>query len=389
MRTPLEPGRALQQAREQMDALFRLVRPASFYERPIGERHRMIFYMGHADAFDWNLIGRYALDVPAFHEEFDRLFAFGIDPPPGELPSDQPGDWPARPEVERYQQRTRETIDRLLGDVPEQLLRVAIEHRLMHAETFAYILHQLEYGKKKAATEQQLPESRPADPRGRPEFLPIPAGLAQLGLPCNGAFGWDNEYQAHTVEVPAFWVAQHKVTNGEYLDFVKEGADPPFFWADRGAGWVFRGMFSDYPLPLDAPVYVTHDQAAAYARWRGMRLPSEAEYHRAACNAPQSSNLNFRYWDPISVAADDDGTRRPMQLAGNGWEWTSTLFAPFPGFTPFPFYRNYSEPFFDGAHYVLKGASPRTAECFLRPSFRNWFRPSYPYVYATFRMVRS
>ena len=94
MRTQLESGRALQQAREQMDALFRLVRPAAFYDRPIGERHRMIFYLGHVDAFDWNLIARYALDVPAFHPEFDRLFAFGIDPPPGELPSDQPSDWP-------------------------------------------------------------------------------------------------------------------------------------------------------------------------------------------------------------------------------------------------------------------------------------------------------
>jgi formylglycine-generating enzyme required for sulfatase activity len=208
-------------------------------------------------------------------------------------------------------------------------------------------------------------------------------------MPCNGAFGWDNEYQAHAVDVPAFSVGQHKVTNGEYLDFVKEGADPPFFWTDRGAGWLFRGMFSEYPLPLDAPVYVTQEQATAYARWRGMRLPTEAEYHRAAHDAPPSANLNFRNWDPVSVTADDDGTRRPMQLAGNGWEWTSTLFAPFPGFTPFPFYRNYSEPFFDGAHYVLKGASPRTAECFLRPSFRNWFRPSYPYVYATFRMVKS
>ena len=76
-------------------------------------------------------------------------------------------------------------------------------------------------------------------------------------------------------------------------------------------------------------------------------------------------------------------------MAGNGWEWTSTPFAPFPGFAPFPFYQNYSEPFFDGRHYVLKGASPRTAACFLRPSFRNWFRPSYPYVYATFRMVKA
>ena len=79
----------------------------------------------------------------------------------------------------------------------------------------------------------------------------------------------------------------------------------------------------------------------------------------------------------------------PQQMVGNGWEWTSSVFAPFPGFEPMPFYTNYSEPFFDGAHYVLKGGSPRTAACMLRPSFRNWFRPAYPYVYATFRLVAS
>ena len=80
--------------------------------------------------------------------------------------------------------------------------------------------------------------------------------------------------------------------------------------------------------------------------------------------------------------------------AFNRWSATAgsgppRVFAPFPGFEPFPFYRNYSEPFFDGQHYVLKGASPRTAACFLRSSFRNWFRPSYPYIYATFRLVES
>lgn len=388
MRTQLETGRALHEAREQTDALFRLVHPDALYERPIGERHRIIFYLGHVDAFDWNLIARYALDVPAFHPEFDRLFAFGIDPPPGELPNDQPADWPDLLQVERYQQRTREIIDRLVEKVPEQLLHVAIEHRLMHAETFTYILHQLDYGKKLAPPDVPC-ESSVALPKRRTEFLPIPAGPAQLGLAPGSAFGWDNEFQAQTVEVPAFSVGQYKVTNGEYLDFVRQGADPPFFWARRGACWMFHGMFSEYPLPLDAPVYVTHSQAADYARWRGVRLPSEAEYHRAAGPAPRSSNLNFRFWDPVPVTADDDGTARPMQLVGNGWEWTSTVFAPFPGFEPFPFYRNYSAPFFDGAHFVLKGASPRTAECFLRPSFRNWFRPSYPYVYATFRMVNS
>ena len=91
--------------------------------------------------------------------------------------------------------------------------------------------------------------------------------------------------------------------------------------------------------------------------------------------------------DAPSEADVGPATETPSQLVGNGWEWTSTVFAPFPGFTPFPFYRNYSEPFFDGQHYVLKGASPRTAARLARPSFRNWFRPSYPYVYATFRLV--
>ena len=113
---------------------------------------------------------------------FDRLFAFGIDPPPGELPSDQPTDWPGLAEVEHYQQRTRETIDQLLADVPEQLLHVAIEHRLMHAETFAYILHQLDYGNK-VAPHQGRPGWRPAGSRGTAatELIPIPAGPADLG----------------------------------------------------------------------------------------------------------------------------------------------------------------------------------------------------------------
>jgi formylglycine-generating enzyme required for sulfatase activity len=192
------------------------------------------------------------------------------------------------------------------------------------------------------------------------------------------------------VDVPAFSIGKYKVTNGEYLEFVREGAAPPFFWHDGPGEWRYRGMFQDALLPLDAPVYVTHDEAEAYARWRGMRLPSEAEFQRAASSAEVSSNVDFRYWDPIAVNADESPRDAgPQQMVGNGWEWTSTVFAPFTGFEPMPFYTNYSEPFFDGAHYVLKGGSPRTARCMLRPSFRNWFRPAYPYLYSTFRLVAA
>lgn len=162
-----------------------------------------------------------------------------------------------------------------------------------------------------------------------------------------------------------------------------------------------------FPLPLDHPVYVTHDAASVYARWRGMSLPSEAQFHRAAYgdasgeereypwgSAPPETvegNFDFASWDPMPVTATPatDSAFGVSQLAGNGWEWTSTEFGPFPGFEVFPFYAGYSRNFFDGRHYVLKGGSPRTAACLLRRSFRNWFRPNYPYVYAAFRLAQQ
>jgi iron(II)-dependent oxidoreductase len=402
MRTLTDLSRALCQARQQTDQLFRLVRPDALYDRPIAERNRMLFYVGHLEAFDWNLIGRYALDAPPFHPSFDRLFAFGIDPPPGQLPSDQPSDWPGLDEVEQYNRRTRDQIDALVDQVPEQLLHVAIEHRLMHAETFAYILHQVDYEKKVAPSSWPVEYGGPSDVVHAEQMLEIPAGTARLGMN-DGGFGWDNEFQALQVEVPAFSIGKYKVTNGEYLEFVRQGAEAPFFWKNCGGSnsgspnpkWHYRGMWAEFPLPLDWPVYVTYREAQAYATWSGMRLPSEAEWHRAATGSAVSCNVDFRYWDPTPVTADDAAVPPARsggeisQMTGNGWEWTSSEFAPFPGFEPFPFYSNYSAPFFDAHHFVLKGASPRTAACFLRPSFRNWFRSSYPYLYGTMRLVKS
>jgi formylglycine-generating enzyme required for sulfatase activity len=111
--------------------------------------------------------------------------------------------------------------------------------------------------------------------------------------------------------------------------------------------------------------------------------------YRAAIPSP--GNCNYRRWDPEPVNASPETASQfgIVQTVGNGWEWTSTLFAPFPGFQPRPTYAGYSADFFDNRHYVMKGASPRTAAKLTRPSFRNWFRPEYPYVYATFRLVQN
>lgn len=397
----------LSSARALTDSIFKLLNPQSIYSRPIPERHRLVFYLGHLEAFDWNLIARKTLGCPSLSPQFDTLFEFGIDPPVGQAATDEPSDWPGVEEIERYNQRVRGRIDELLDQTPEQIVHVALEHRLMHAETLAYLLHNLSYDQK-APSASSFTYSSGDLPN---PMIKIASGVATLGQR-RGEFGWDNEFAEHPVNVPGFRVSKFKITNGQYLDFVREGAAPPHFWRRQGDHWFYHGMFSEVPLPLNAPVYVTHAEASAYARWRGNRLLTEAEFHRAAYaesvgetregrerpypwgNAePDASrgNFDFHHWDPVDVDATPAGDSAAgiSQLVGNGWEWTATQFAPFPGFQPMPFYPGYSQNFFDEEHYVMKGGSPVTAACMLRRSFRNWFRPNYPYVYASFRLVED
>lgn len=429
----------LSEARVRTDELFGIVAPDSLYERPIPERHRIIFYFGHLEAFDWNLLRERVLGMKAFHPEFDRLFAFGIDPVNGALPSDHPADWPSAGDARDYVKRIREGIDAGLAALrpadwesnpvgadfsATTLLNVGIEHRLMHGETLAYMLHQLPFERK--VRKQRKPELvvAPVVPR----MIEVSAGRVTLGLSRNEeGFGWDNEYEAQTVDVPAFAIDKYKVTNGQYLDFIAAGGYEnaaywtkddwiwrstqdirhPAFWKLVDKRWLYRTMFDEIPLPLDWPVYVSQAEASAYARWAGKSLPTEAQWHRAAYGtrggaerpypwgsvAPSSSlgNFDFHTWDAAPVGAFPAGESAfgVGDLLGNGWEWTSSRFEPFPGFQQFSFYPGYSADFFDGKHYVMKGASARTAACMLRRSFRNWFQPHYQYVYAGFRCISN
>jgi gamma-glutamyl hercynylcysteine S-oxide synthase len=396
----------LNSARQLTDSIFALLSPDAFYSRPIPERHRLVFYLGHLEAFDWNLICRKTLSVDTFRPQFDKLFEFGIDPPVGQAAADQPLDWPRLQEIRAYNNRTRARIDELLEEVPDEIANVAIEHRLMHAETLAYLLHNLPFDQRASRVADVIYTAGRLD-NPMIEIAPGPATLGQEP----GEFGWDNEFDRHQVNVLGFRVSKYKITNGQYLDFVAQGAPAPHFWTRHGDAsgdaWFYRGMFREVPLPLNAPVYVSHDEATAYARWRGLRLLTEAEFHRAAYEtahgesrpypwgkaAPDAShgNFDFEHWDPLDVNAHPAGDSAwgVSDLVGNGWEWTATQFGPFPGFKPMPFYPGYSQNFFDEAHYVMKGGSPVTAACMLRSSFRNWFRPNYPYVYAGFRVVED
>ena len=346
--------------------LFDLVVPDAYFDRPIPLRNPIVFYEGHLPAFSVNTLVKLTLNREGIDERLETLFARGIDPE-DETAVRSPTDvWPSREEVQAYARAADELIEETLTEPGEAAFTI-LEHEAMHQETLVYLLHEMEHAKKVRPASWELREPGSAFVRSsQPETRnpqPIPAGKATLGAG-EGTFGWDNEFTRHAVDVPAFTIDSHAVTNGEYLEYMTAtGAKAPHFWARGEREWFWRGMFAMVPLPLDAPVYVTHDEAAAYARWKGARLPTEAEWHRAY----------------------DSGV---PDLTGHGWEWTSTLFAPFPGFAPMPSYPQYSADFFDDAHYVMKGASPATPRELIRPSFRNWFRPAYPYVYATFRCAR-
>lgn len=431
--TPSAMLAALADARRTTDALFDIVRTDSLYERPIPERHRIVFYIGHLEAFDRNLFSGRLLQPAKSSAELDRLFAFGIDPVGGGLPTDQPSDWPALDVVRQYVRKVRDELDEGLARLGEGgggefsstlLLNVAIEHRLMHAETLAYMLHRLPYDRKiaPAGAVQLIP------PAASPAMSEIPAGPALLGLSRDeDTFGWDNEHERHSTDVPPFAIDRYKTTNSEYLAFIDDGGyerrelwndadwtwkesngvSHPAFWERQGTEWVWKGMFAAIPLLLDWPVYVSHAEASAYARGVGKSLPTEAQWQRAAYGAPDGlsrsypwgsespdatrGNFDFQNWEPLSVASHAAGASGfgVEDTVGNGWEWTASVFAPFPGFEAFPFYPGYSADFFDGKHYVIKGASPRTGACMLRPSFRNWFQPHYQYVYAGFRCVSN
>jgi gamma-glutamyl hercynylcysteine S-oxide synthase len=423
--------------RERSRLLFDLVRPEAYYTRPIALRHPIVFYEGHLPAFSLNTLVKRALGLPGVDERLERLFARGIDPE-DDAAAARSGHaaWPSRDEVRRFADACDARILDALANAPlerpghpllheGQAVHAILEHEAMHQETMLYMWHQLGHASKRA------PDGAGADTGGTTPAaarIRIPAGRATLGAaPGDAAFGWDNEFPRLIVDVPAFEVDAHDVTNEQFMDFVEaggyrdarwwtpEGFDwvrreqvrHPRFWLRADGGWTWHGMFDDVELPPAWPVYVSHAEAEAYARWKGARLLTEAEYHRAAFGEPSGRErpypwgseapdptrglFDFASWSPVGVGTHPAGQSAwgVHDLMGNGWEWTSTVFAPFPGFTPMASYPEYSADFFDGRHLVMKGASPATASALVRRSFRNWFRPTYPFVYATFRCARS
>jgi gamma-glutamyl hercynylcysteine S-oxide synthase len=425
--------------RARSEAIFDLIDPAAYYTRPIALRNPIVFYEGHLPAFSVLAFLRRGLGRPPIDARLEALFERGIDPETEAAAVPRSGAatvWPSRDEVRAFARACDDAVIAAIASLPSSALPIeglytALEHEAMHQETLLYMWHRLPYEQKRRADGRGAMRDARGGSRGNatvlaemPASVVIPAGTATLGADrATTTFGWDNEFDGHDVHVPAFEIDTLPVTNAQYLEFVDAGGytkrelwsdegwewiqadrvEHPTFWlpaaprasrlAPRASDpaaprdWQWRGMFEPLPLAPDWPVYVSQAEASAYARWKGRRLMTEPEFHRAA-EGSTTGHFDFAGFDPVPVGSHPPSAAGVFDLIGNGWEWTSTVFAPFDGFVPMRSYPEYSADFFDGRHYVMKGASPATARELARPSFRNWFRGNYPYVYAKFRTVR-
>jgi gamma-glutamyl hercynylcysteine S-oxide synthase len=296
---------------------------------------------------------------------------------------------------------------------------MVVQHEEQHDETMFATL-QLRQGPPVLLQRRTLPQGRDVGP----VRVLVPGGQVTLGVDLDDEpFALDNERPAHTVDIGPFWIGRVPVTNRQWRDFIADGGYArPDLWSARGwihrtEGGLERPMFwtaegtrrrfgAEEDVPPDEPVqHVCYFEAEAFARWSGGRLPTEIEWEKACAWDPRAGTRRKWPWGseapteeranlgglglrPAPVGAYPSGASAygAEQMIGDVWEWTSSDFAPWPGFSPM-IYRDYSQPFFGGDYKVLRGGSWAVAPSTIRPSFRNWDYPIRRQIFTGVRLA--
>ena len=289
------------------------------------------------------------------------------------------------------------------------VFEMVVEHEAQHTETVLQALQMLPAGAYSPPSRRPLPA--PSTEALGPQWCEIPPGPFDMGS--GGGFAYDCERPRHARELPAFRIARDPVTAGEWVDFiadggyerrelwtdagwawrVAEGALAPLYWERDGAGgWLARSFDDLAPVDPRLPVcHVCAHEADAFARWAGCRLPTEAEWERAALGATASvatANIDQLAFGPAPRGAYPPVASGCRQMIGDVWEWTATDFDGYPGFRAFP-YREYAEVFFGDAYRVLRGGSWATQPAAARATFRNWDLPQRRQIFSGLRLARD
>ncbi|HIK33256.1 MAG TPA: 5-histidylcysteine sulfoxide synthase [Oscillatoriales cyanobacterium M4454_W2019_049] len=405
-----------------------LVGEDTFNLNPDPLRNPLIFYLGHSAVFYINKLIRVELLEHRLNPDYEVLFEIGVDP---EVPEELDRaishlEWPQVAQTWAYRERAYSVISDIIQNTPISLpilpdsplwaLIMGIEHQRIHIETSSMLFRQLPIERvKRPPTWEYAPLKGYTSEN---EMVEVSGGVAQLGKAYDDpTYGWDIDYGSRTVEVSAFLASKYLITNGEFLNFVKDGGyenpeywdaeswlwktqnkiQHPKFWIPANDRYQYRAMFDEIDLPLDWPVEVNHYEAMAYSRSQGQgtRLMSEAEYNVATYGNGlvkdiDDYNLNFKFGSPspVGMLETEKSESGLYDLRGNVWEWLSDNLNPLSGYQPHCLYEDNSAIFFDTKHHMMLGGCWITNGTEALKYYRNWFRPHF-YQHAGFRIARD
>ncbi len=339
---------------------------------------------------------------------------------------------PTVQETQRYRASIDSHIDDLLSDADEKLLDeiepilvLGIHHEQQHQEllitdikhVFAQnplypVFREGRARHSVRAEERTATECRPY------QFIDFEEITTTIGHDGCG-FAYDNEGPRYQALVPAFSLASRPVTNGEYIEFIKDsgytrpefwlslgwitvnepasgGWQAPLYWTKRDGVWWHFTLSGFRPVDESEPVtHVSYFEADAYASWAGARLPTEFEWERAALDCPIEGNLvDTELFHPVAVASAISAEKRVKdrslhQMFGDVWEWTRSAYSPYPGYRAAPGALGEYNGKFMCNQYVLRGGSCATSRSHIRPTYRNFFQPEKRWQFTGIRLARD
>jgi ergothioneine biosynthesis protein EgtB len=401
---------ALEQCRVGTLALFEGIDDATFCQQAHSEFSPVGWHLGHIAFTEAYWILERCAGLPPIFQQYHKLFAADG------LPKVERQNLPPLPEICNYLDAVRTQVLTYLETAPverqERLWHFLLQHESQHGETIAFVLQLQRWHLLERYQETWV--------RGRAGHLPnslhppvemveIPVGEFEMGS--NTAEALDNERPRHRRYLDTYWIDRYPVTCKQYRTFIEAGGyQEHHYWSEAGWRWLQENPVSQPLYWSTAPDWDNHPvcgisgyEADAYARFVGKRLPTEAEWEKAAswdahlghCRlypwGDSEPNLNrcnhdnaYGHTTPVHVHPAGQSASGCYDMLGNIWEWTASWFDGYEGFTSYP-YRGYSQTYFDGEHRVLKGGSWATRPWALRTSFRNWYHPGIRQILAGFR----
>ncbi len=414
------------------EKVFELLRDESvFYKKSEPTRHPMIFYFGHTATFFVNKLINMKIITQRINPEFESLFAIGVDEMSWDDLESTNYNWPRVAEVQAYRNEVRALVNRLImelectlpiqEDSPMWIILMGIEHERIHIETSLVLHRQMPIEDIKEVAAFNLCEHSGNAPKNSMVWLD--AETIKLGKEKNHhLYGWDNEYGSEQEEVASFQVAKYLVSNGEFMEFVKDGgyeclefwdeegveflqhskAKHPHFWVKEGDVYRYRALAKIIDMPLDWPVDVNALEAEAFCRYKSKKekqqyqLPSEAEF-RVLYDYSQledipllhesRANINFYHY-ASSCPVNEFSFHGIYDVIGNVWQWSRTPIQAFKGFGVHEAYDDFSVPTFDDKHALILGASWASSGNLIMKHSRYAFRKHF-FQNAGFRYVIS